>query len=64
MNEPQWVTLTRETPSSVEITRNAKGTVQWSIKVYSAVGEEEDAMQIATALDAALKDNYRLELPS
>jgi hypothetical protein len=61
MSEP---TTTREAPSSVEITRNAKGTVQWSIKVYAAVGEEEDAMQVATALDAALKDTYRGELPS
>ncbi len=36
-------TLQRETPSSVEITRNSKGEIQFSIKVYAAVGEEDDA---------------------
>ncbi len=47
-----------ETPSSVEITRGAKGTPQWSIKVYCAVGDEQAAKDLATEIDAQLQTHY------
>ncbi len=64
MSEVQAVKIASETPSSVEITRNARGTVQWSVKVYCAAGDEREAMRRAIALEGALKVQYRDELPS
>lgn len=56
--------IQRETPSSVEITRGAKGTPQWSVKVYCEVGAELAALARAKELDALLKEHYAAELPS
>jgi hypothetical protein len=43
-------TATRETPSSVEITRNAKGDAQFVVKLYAEVGDEEATAERAIAL--------------
>ena len=57
--EPTWpyAQIDREirTPSSVEISRNAAGKPSWSIKVFSEVGKEDDAMAKAIDLDEQLQ---------
>jgi hypothetical protein len=46
------------TPSSVEIGRNAKHEPVWTVKVYCAVGEEQQALERALALEKRLQDEY------
>lgn len=57
---PPVVSLERETPSSVEVTRNAKGDYQWSIKVYCEVGMETFAAEKAVRVDDLLRQQYSL----
>lgn len=45
----------RLAPHSIEATRNAKGDLQWSIKVYYADGEQEHALETVTILDRILR---------
>jgi hypothetical protein len=60
---PSSETVTRETPSSVEIGRNSKHEPVWTVKVYCAVGDEEQALERAIALDTRLQAHYWGELP-
>ncbi len=63
MSEPTPPTTTqRETPSSVEITRNAKGAIQYAVKVYCEAGYEQDAAQRAIELELRLYELYETEL--
>ena len=54
------VHLERETPSSVELTRNARGEMQWQIKVYCEAGLEGSAALTAVAVDDSLRREYGL----
>mgnify|MGYP001597407994 CR=1 FL=1 len=54
------VQLERETPSSVELTRNARGEMQWQIKVYCEAGLEGSAALTAVAVDDSLRREYGL----
>ena len=54
------VHLERETPSSVELTRNAKGEMQWVIKCYVPAGLEGSAALTAVAVDDSLRREYGL----
>ncbi len=47
--------IQRETPSSVEITRNSKGDYQWAVKCYAEVGDEARAMGEALSIDTLLR---------
>jgi hypothetical protein len=50
--------IQRETRSSVELTRNAKGDYQWSIKVYGEDDGLEAALNTAKAIDHKLRQAY------
>ena len=50
--------LRRDAPHSVELTKNAKGDYQWSIKVY--FGEEDPVDRIDT-IDAYMRNTYLKE---
>ena len=58
--EPTWpyAQIDREirTPSSIEISRNAKREPSFSIKVYCEVGEEDSAKAKAIRLDRELRE--------
>ena len=58
--EPTWpyAQIDREdrTPASIEVSRNAKHEPSWSIKIYSKVGEEEQALANVLRLDAQLRE--------
>lgn len=56
--EPTTATLARETRSSIELTRNAKGDYQWSIKAYFDEGHEDDALGMLEAIDGTLRAVY------
>ena len=48
--------------SSVELTRNAKGAYQWTVKVYAEAGDEDVALAVARDLDAGLRQIYCPEI--
>lgn len=51
-------TTDRQAFSSVELTRNAKGGYQWTIKCYVPAGEEQVALLKAKMLDEQLRAEY------
>ena len=54
-------TVQRETRSSVELTRNAKGDYQWSIKLYLDSNDDADfesALERLETVDATLRTVY------
>lgn len=56
--EPQALTLARETRSSIELTRNAKGDYQWTVKLYVEDGAEDAALATLAQIDATLRATY------
>lgn len=50
--------LARETRSSIELTRNAKGDYQWVIKAYHETGGEQTALATVSLVDYALRERY------
>ena len=50
--------LRREQTNSIELTRNAKGEYQWTIKAYYAQGEEQAALDAQHFIDQSLRDLY------
>lgn len=50
--------LARETRSSIELTRNAKGDYQWVIKCYYEDGQHVQALARTWAIDSALRKDY------
>jgi len=58
MSEPQIVQLARETRSSIEVTRNAKGDPQWTIKAYCEDGQEEEALDRIRSVELQLRNFY------
>lgn len=44
--------------SSVEISRTAKGETTWSVKVYRAAGEEDEAKAVAMKINGDLLRLY------
>lgn len=58
MTEPQVALLARETRSSIEVTRNARGDYQWSAKVYFEEGHALDALAVLSGIDDELRARY------
>ncbi len=50
--------LKRETTSSIELTRNAKGDYQWCCKIYFELGQEDEALGRLSTIDAALRVRF------
>lgn len=50
--------IQRETRSSIELTRNAKGDYQWAVKAYFEEGNEEDALAMLETVDQTLRAVY------
>lgn len=49
----------REAWSSVELTKNAKGSYQWAIKVYVPAGDElESLVPTVAIIDLQLRDRF------
>ena len=63
MSAEERVLLQRELPHSIELTRNAKGDYQWTIKMYFETTEAAPVGNLK-ALDAWLRDNFAKETPS
>ena len=53
--------LERETNSSIELTRNAKGDYQWSIKLYAEGGDTAQVVETLRLVDADLRDCFLLK---
>lgn len=53
----QEVTTRTDEPNSVEVTRNAKGDYQWSIKIYGN-GDLKELIQQAKVADSRLKKEF------
>lgn len=47
-----------ESRSSVEISRTAKGEATWSVKVYRAPGEEDEAKKVAQRINEELTQEF------
>jgi len=58
--EPNIAALARETRSSIEVTRNAKGDPQWTIKAYCEDGQEIEALDRIKYVELLLRDFYLL----
>ena len=59
--EPNVAQIQRETRSSIEVTRNAKGDYQWVIKRYfdgDSDSEMGAAMNSVRAADKRLREDY------
>ena len=50
--------LARETRSSIEVTRNAKGDYQWTIKHYHEAGDEAVAFDTIKYVEILLRHFY------
>ena len=53
-----FVETTENTSDSVELTRNAKGDYQWTVKLYFQPKAEVEAMHRLDSLDRALRKQY------
>lgn len=61
------VILNRDTRSSIELTRNAKGDYQWVIKRYfdqEDVNASADALKEAGWIDTSLREKYLPVVPA
>jgi hypothetical protein len=58
MEQSNPVAQIPQSRSSVELTRNAKGDYQWSLKVYFDEGAQEQALATVGAMDAQLRATY------
>jgi hypothetical protein len=58
MSEPQVALLARETRSSIELTRNARGDYQWVMKVYFEEGHAQSALAVLSVIDDELRARY------
>ena len=50
--------LDRETRSSIELTRNARGDYQWCLKLYVEDGREAEAQPVLERLDQQLRSSF------
>lgn len=50
--------LERDLPNSIEVTRNAKGDYQWTIKLYCEPGTESRTVTRMQKLDTKLRDMF------
>lgn len=50
--------ISTSTTDSIELTRNAKGEYQWTIKVYHEPGKDSEALERLGATDAQLREDY------
>ena len=65
-NNPSLTMLQRETRSSIEVTRNARGDYQWTIKQYhEATGTAAfAAIEDVSIIDARLRSLFLIDRPS
>lgn len=56
--EPVVIQLQRETRSSIELTRNARGEYGWVIKLYCEGGDMGSGVDVLQDVDQALRRLY------
>lgn len=56
--EPEILELSRETRSSIEVSRNAKGEYAWKLKLYLEDGAEGDALDRLSRIDDELRVRF------
>ncbi len=53
--------LARETRSSIEVTKNARGEYQWVVKVYFEDGYDLKALDTCFDIDSRLRSHFLKE---
>jgi hypothetical protein len=62
--EPELAELSRETRSSIEVSRNHAGIYTWRIKRYYEDGAVDDALHVLSLIDDELRALFLTEAAS